>query len=293
MSAGLPASTLLTGLCGATAAAGGYLALRTALTARTSPARPARWVRATGGWVNGQVTQAAGPARAHRLLLTDDLAIAGRDPAAHTAGRVAAATAAAIVTALACTGAALTGLSIPALLAPVLVVFAALVGALLTDRPVRRRAKDRRQEARLAIAAYLDLVRVLLAGGLPLPAALRLAADAGHGWAFTQIAGALAAAAAHHQPADTALEVLARRVPLAEWRELRLTVTSALRGASPVEAMDSKATHLRATEAAQARADAATADAELELPAALVALAFVGFLTYPLLALLTSSSLTP
>ncbi|MDT3446423.1 type II secretion system F family protein [Pseudofrankia sp. BMG5.37] len=293
MSAGLPAGTALTGLCGASAATGLYLALSAALTARTSVARPARWTRAAAGWVNGHVEQVAGPARARRLLLADDLALAGRDQATHTATRVATATACAVSTAVAAGGAALAGLSMPVLLAPALVLFAAFVGVVAADRPVRRRAKVRRQETRLAIAAYLDLVRVLLAGGLPLPAALRLAADAGHGWAFTQIATALATASARQQPADTGLDLLAHRIPLPEWRELRLTVTSALRGASPVEAMDSKATHLRAAEAAQARAEAATADAELELPAAAVALAFVGFLTYPLLAMLTSPGTLP
>ncbi|OHV64190.1 type II secretion system F family protein [Pseudofrankia sp. BMG5.36] len=293
MSAGLPAGSVLMGLCGATAATGIYLALYAALTARTSATHPARWTRAAGGWVNDHVEQAAGSARARRLLLADDLALAGRDRATHTATRVATATACAVGTAVAVAGAPLTGVPVPALLEPVLVGFAAFVGVAAADRPIRRRAKVRRQETRLAIAAYLDLVRVLLAGGLPLPAALRLAADAGHGWAFSQIATALAAASARHQPADAGLDILAHRVPLAEWRELRLTVTSALRGASPVEAMDSKATHLRAAEAAQARAEASTADAELELPAAAVALAFVGFLTYPLLALLTGPATLP
>ncbi|MBL7498274.1 secretion system protein [Frankia sp. CNm7] len=292
---GLPAAGLLTGLCGAVAVTGLYLALRAALAppAPLSSGRPKRWTRAGAAWLTARVTDTAGTARARRLLLADDLAVAGRDPVVHTAVRVTHATIAALAGALLAVAAALTGLPLPSLIGPVLVALAVPVGVLVADRPVRTVAKARRQEARLAVAAYLDLVRVLLAGGLTLHAALRLAADAGTGWAFTQIRAALDTAATRRQPPDSGLDQLAARIPLPEWRELRLTVTSALRGASPVLAMESKATHLRATEAADARAQAATADAELELPAATVALAFVAFLTYPLLAVLTATGITP
>ena len=286
----LAASGLLTGLCGAVAGLGVFLTARAALAGSPTPDRPARWPRAGGAWLNGQVAAVAGPARARRLLLADDLAIAGRDQDIHTAVRLGAALGLALVAAIG------TAYALPnsvALATPVAVVLAGLVGVALADRPVRQLAHRRRQETQLAVAAYLDLARVLLASGLPLHAVLRLAADAGHGWAFSQIRGALEGAAARQQPPDVGFEALARRIPLAEWRELRLTVTSALRGASSVEAMDSKAVHLRAAEAATARADAATADAELELPAAAVALVFVLFLTYPLLAALSTSGLTP
>ncbi len=284
---GVPASGLLTGLAGGCAGLGLFVAARAALSGLPRPARAALWARAGGAWLNGQVTSAAGPTRARRLLLAEDLAIAGRDDAVHTAARLGAALALAIVAA---TG---TAAALPGPAALVTVPLGALVGVALVDRPVRQLATRRRQEARLAVAVYLELTRVLLASGLPLHAVLRLAADAGHGWAFEQIRHALTSAAARQQPPDTGLDALAARIPLAEWRELRLTVTSALRGASPVEAMDSKAIHLRAAEAAAARADAARADAELELPAAAVALVFVAFLTYPLLAALSSTGLTP
>ncbi|MBL7516569.1 secretion system protein, partial [Frankia sp. CNm7] len=186
----LPAVGLLTGLCGAAATTGAYLALRTALTPPTQPGQPGqpgRWTRTGAAWLTGQITRAAGPARGRRLLLTDDLAIAGRDPVTHTATRLAHATIAALAAALLTAGTTLVGLPVPALSGPALVTLAVPVGVLVADRPVRAVAKARRQETRLAVAAYLDLVRVLLAGGLTLHAALRLAADAGTGWAFTQI----------------------------------------------------------------------------------------------------------
>ena len=288
----LPAAGMLSGLCGALAGTGLFLAARAAATEPGAPGRAGRrsWTQAGGAWLNGQLAAVAGPARARRLLLADDLAIAGRDPDVHTALRLGCGLGLVAATTVAVTFALPDSV---VLAMPLGVLLAALVGVALADRPVRQLAQRRRQETRLASAAYLDLARVLLASGLPLHAALRLAADAGHGWAFTQIRGALDLAAARQQPPDVGFETLAARVPLTEWRELRLTVTSALRGASPVEAMSSKAVHLRAAEAAQARADAATADAELELPAAAVALVFVVFLTYPLLSSLSSSGLTP
>ncbi|MBL7519813.1 secretion system protein, partial [Frankia sp. CNm7] len=168
----LSAAGFVTGLCGASATLGAYVALRAALTPRTTPPnrQPGRWARAGAVWLTDRVTHTAGPGRARRLLLADDLAVAGRDPITHTAIRAAHATLAALAGALLAAAVMLAGLPLPALTGPALVVLAAPVGVLVADRPVRRVAKARRQEARLAVAAYLDLVRVLLAGGLTLHA---------------------------------------------------------------------------------------------------------------------------
>ncbi|ONH60462.1 secretion system protein [Frankia sp. CcI49] len=229
-----------------------------------------------------------GRSRSRRLLLTDELAILGRDPALHTATRmlrllVASGTATALVVVLTA-----AGVSLPGLLLPAACLLCGVLGFLSADLPVHRRVAARRREVRAAVAAYLDLVRILLVGGAPLYSALRTAAGAGQGWAFGAISSSLDWARSHGLPPDAGLALLAARVPLAEFTDLRLTVGSALRGASPVIALRSKAVHLRATEAAQVRLETSTADAAMELPAAVVALAFVAFLTHPLLAVLMS-----
>jgi Flp pilus assembly protein TadB len=285
-------------LSGATAGLGAYLLL-TRLTAALAATRARRGRPGTGattGWtadLDRRAERLLGRSRARRLLLADDLAVAGRDRAAHTAARLAhtlagAAGSAGLAVLLAATG---VGAPLPAAGAGCLAT--GLLGLAAADRPVRRLAAARRQETRLAVASFVDLVRVLLAGGLPLHAALRTAADAGGGWAWTEIRTALDRARQRRLPPDAGLDDLATRIPLPEFAELRLTVSSALRGASPAAALASKATHLRAAEAAQARTETAVADAEMELPAAAVALAFVAFLTYPLLVVLTSHTALP
>ena len=43
----------------------------------------------------------------------------------------------------------------------------------------------------MALSSYLDLVDVVLAGGAGIETALEAAAEAGDGWAFAEIRGAL------------------------------------------------------------------------------------------------------
>ncbi len=294
-------TTVLPALCGAGAGAGVSLAVRMLLPAGgrfvpTGTAVPAGAdADAPAGWpgrINTTVTRLAGQARARQLLLADDLALTGRDPALHTAARVGRALAGG--TAMAVLAAAGTaGFGLPALLTPGGCLFGGLLGIWSADQPIRRLAAARRQETRLAVAAFIDLVAILLVGGLPLHAALRVAVDSGQGWAFGEIRDALDWARTHRVAPDAGLDRLATRIPAPEFTELRLTISSALRGASPVQALASKAVHLRAAEAAAARTASATADAEMELPAAVVALAFVAFLTFPLLMILSRTGAGP
>ncbi|ABD12687.1 hypothetical protein ThrDRAFT_03230 [Frankia casuarinae] len=282
-------------LCGAIVGAGLFLLGRSLRPTPAPDQQPARG--ATGGRWAGQVhrrfEQTVGPVWARRLLLAEDLAVLGLDPAAHTATRMIRLLVVVSATVgLAAVGWA-SGIVLPATTLPLGCVAAVPFGFVWADRPLHRRASARRQETRLAVAAYLDLVRILLVGGLSLHTALQTAADAGRGWAFTEIRAALQWARARHVPPDAGLNRLAVRVPVAEFAELRLTVSSALRGASPVLALQSKSTHLRAAEAAQARLAASVADAAMELPAVMVALAFVAFLTIPLLVILTGVEATP
>jgi Flp pilus assembly protein TadB len=222
------------------------------------------------------------------LLLEDDLALAGRSVDAHTTSRLLHAILGAGAGLLVWAVAGLL-MPLPVFLLPALPVFAVIFAILIADRRVRDLAAARRQEAQLAVAAYVDLVAILLIGGLPLGAALRTGADQGSGWAFTQIRAALSWAGDRGQGPDAGLEHLAHRYPVPEFADLALSIASARRGASPVIALESKAAFMRGASAAQARAEAAVADAQIELPSAVVALAFIAFLTYPLMSLLTTT----
>jgi Flp pilus assembly protein TadB len=287
---------LLRAACGMCVGAGVYLACRAiaagrpslaadlaALHAPPEPEESPRWAAETGG----RLTDLLRRIGLEQALLEDDLAMAGRTAEAHTTARLVHALLGAALGAMAWL--AMTFVApLPLALAAGLALFTGPLGVLAADRPVRRLAKARRQEAQLAVAAYVDLVRILLVGGLPLHAALRNAADVGAGWAFGELRDALAWAKDRGLPPDVGVERLAARVPAPEFADLTLTVTSARRGASPVEALESKAAFVRGAESAQARTESSIADAQMELPAAIVAIAFVAFLTYPMLILLTA-----
>lgn len=222
-----------------------------------------------------------------RLLLSADVRLAGRSEDGHMAARLLhllAGTAAG----LAC--AALAGVvsGLPPLLSALLLVGGMLAGVTLADRPVRRLAHVRRRDAALATAAYVDLVRILLVGGLPLPAALTAAADSGRGWTFACLRDALADARTRGIPADVGFAGLAVTYPLREFTDLARTVSAARSGASPVLAFESRAAAIRHADTARQRAAEAAVDAQMDLPAAVVALAFVAFLTYPLLTMINS-----
>lgn len=221
-----------------------------------------------------------------RLLLVDDLALTDRDVDRHTATRLLYSLVAACGGLLVVVGMIAAGEPIPPLFAPLAVAAGLLVGAAYADRPVRRLAGIRRQEGALAVAAYIDLVRVLLVGGLPLHAALTAAADTGTGWTFGHLRTALGDARTDGVPPDQTLAALADRYPIGELRDLARTITAARRGGSPVLALEARADVIRADEAARARTDEAVADAQMELPSAVVAVAFVAYLTYPLLTLI-------
>ncbi|WP_261570267.1 type II secretion system F family protein [Frankia gtarii] len=222
------------------------------------------------------------------LLRGDDVTIAGRGVDAHMAARLLHLLAGA---AAGLTLAALTLLVAAAspVLPGLLVVGAALGGLLLADRPVLRLAHARRRDAALATAVYIDLVRILLVGGLPLPAALSAAADSGHGWTFTHLRRALAGARLRGIPPDVAVAELADTYPLREFTDLARTLAAARSGASPVLALQSRAAAIRHADSARLRGQEAAVDAQMDLPAAAVALVFVAFLTYPLLTMINSS----
>jgi Flp pilus assembly protein TadB len=232
----------------------------------------------------------------HGALLVDDLAIAERSPDRHmttrligilgggAAGLIGWVTLAMIVGQNSLLGGPAS------MLTPGFACFGSLLGLLVVDRGVKRTAHARRREARLAVAAYIDLVRILIAGGLTLQGALTSAADQGHGWTFDQLREALTWSRDHGAPPDEGLRRLGARIPVPELADLASTITAARRGASPIQALDSKAAFMRGAHSAQVRAEAAIADAQIELPAAAVGLAFVAFLTYPFITMINSTT---
>lgn len=86
----------------------------------------------------------------------------------------------------------LLGSPISGVVGVVLVVAVSVACALQPAQRVRRNARFRRLDMEAALAGYLDLVNVLLAGGAGIETALAAAADAGDGWCFDMFRQALA-----------------------------------------------------------------------------------------------------
>ncbi|MCP2335228.1 type II secretion system F family protein [Actinomadura rupiterrae] len=149
-------------------------------------------------------------------------------------------------------------------------------GFFVPDLALRSQATQRRAAFRQALAAFLDLVVIGLAGGAGVEAALTHAAAAGTGTAFAEIRHALHAAELTRQPPWTGLGALGRQLGVAELVELAATVTLAgTEGAKVRASLSAKATSLRAHQLADAEAAAQAATERLSLP---VVLLFAGFL---------------
>jgi len=187
--------------CGAVCGAGIYQLGRAFITSRPSlradlgvlyapPARARPGDAGLGGLagenqdrralIGRWLTDAALWAGLQQALLGEELALAERPVEAHTTVRLLAALTGGGL-GLGAWLLAMLAWPLTVLLAIGAVVFGGLAALMIVDRRVHRLAAVRRADARLAVAAYIDLVRILLLGGLPLHAALRAAADQGQG----------------------------------------------------------------------------------------------------------------
>ena len=285
----------------AAAAAGALMGLGVFLIARgLVPARPslaAVLARVSAG-VSEPVAEATttswwaarvGPPTARTLErlnvgvgdLGADLAVLGRSVEDHMALRVAGA--ASGVGAVAASGVVASLAGVVASLATVgwLAIGAALVGFVVPDAAARRRAAQRRAGFRHALAFFLDLVIVVLAGGAGVTTALTQAAEAGDGWAFVQLRQALARGRARREPPWAVLGQLGVELSVGELEELAAAVSLAEReGASVRQSLAAKAASIRDHHLADAEAKAASTTVRMAAPLVLLGMAFCAFILY-------------
>lgn len=194
---------------------------------------------------------------------------------------------------------ALMGLVVPALLQLVLSLLGlsigwhfpiiaglalAAVGFLLPDLRARAEAARLRTGFRHALSAFLDLVWITLAGGAGVDSALNDSAAVGHGWAFTHIQRALAAARLTRTTPWTTLRQLGNELDIPELVELAASVSLAgTEGAKVRASLASKATALRTRQLTDAEAKAHAATERMALPVMCLFLGFLGYVAYPAL----------
>ncbi len=173
---------------------------------------------------------------------------------------------------------------------PVLPMFvgALLFGALgwvYPDIEVRSRAVAARRAWAQALTVYVDIVGISLAGGAGVEDALMVAARAGTGPQFDELAATLRAAQTRRRKLWHALDDLGARADIVPLRELAAAVDLAAESGSRIrETLLAKAGALRVRQLTEAEADAQKASETMGIAPALMAVAAVVLIGYPAVA---------
>jgi tight adherence protein C len=214
--------------------------------------------------------------------LRADLAILGRPPERLLAEQATAAVAGLLVVpamaGLLAAGGVSAGWQLPAGSAVVLAVAGFTAPALA----VRQEAAARRAATRHALAAFLDLVVIAIAGGAGVEAALTYAAATGQGPAFAQLRQALETARLTRQPPWQTLGQLGTELGVTELTELAASITLAgTEGARVRASLAAKSAAMRARQLAEAEAGAQAATERMSLPLVILFAGFMLLIGFP------------
>lgn len=222
--------------------------------------------------------------------ITRDLRICGISAAEHAFAKISASLFWGFLPVLLIFAANFVGWSLPYWWGIVGILLGSAGGFVLADRQLREKAAKRRVAFRGALVAYLDLVKILLAGGSHTDGALYQAALAGKGWAFSEIRGVLDWSRVHGQPLSVGLARLGAELGVTELNEIASTVNLAeTEGASPSEALARKAESAAERALTEAQAEANALTEKMTVPTVVIAFAFVVFIAYPALSSLSSA----
>ena len=163
-----------------------------------------------------------------------------------------------------------------------LTLVAAACFFLLPDAEVKQKAKDRREDFRRVVSAYLDLVSMNLAGGRGLPEALMSAAEISDDWAVRRIRNMLADARLSGQSQWAAFSELGRTIGVDELADLggALALT-ADDGAKIRASLASRAETMRRREMAETEGKAGQQSQSMLVAQVLLCAGFLVFLIYP------------
>lgn len=172
----------------------------------------------------------------------------------------------------------------------IILLGATALGFFLPDSQVRAKAKTRRQDFLHAFSSYLDLVNVLLAGGAGTETALIAAAEAGDGWSFSEIRGALTRARSSRRSPWVELASLGSSYDIAELAEVAGSVQLAgEHGARIRTSLSARADSLRNRHMGEIEADAQSATERMGIPMVLLFVAFIALIGYPAVHLVLGS----
>ena len=158
----------------------------------------------------------------------------------------------------------------------------AVVGFFIPDFAARSEGARRRREFRQALAAFIDLVRISLAGGIGVEGALRDAADIGHGWTFEHLQHAVEVARVTRETPWDALARLGSELGIDELEEMAASVGLAgTDGAKVGLSLAARSKSQRDHELAEAESEALQATERMSLPVVLMFVGFLLFLAFP------------
>jgi Flp pilus assembly protein TadB len=149
-------------------------------------------------------------------------------------------------------------------------------------KQVATASRVRRSDMDLAVAVYLDLVNVLLAGGAGVETAMLAAAGAGDGFSFEQIRLALVRAQSSRGSYWDSLRELGERTGVESLEDVAHSVQLAgEHGARIRQSLAAKATALRSKNLARIEHEAEQRTEQMGLPIVLLFLGFVMLVGYP------------
>ena len=181
--------------------------------------------------------------------------------------------------------AGLAALGAPLAAAPVASLAGAAGGWWLALHETRDQAAGRRREMNLALAAYLQLTSTMIRAGTAEEQALRDAAAAGSGWAFTALQRALDRAVQSGTSVWHAFDELGAQLGMVELRALAAELRVASRqGSSPARTLTTRAASLRDEELSTQLAAANRAEKKMAAPLVGLGLCVVVFIIFPALA---------
>lgn len=175
-----------------------------------------------------------------------------------------------------------SGSAVSPVIALVLVGAVTFAGFTRPAQVVRREAAFRRRDMEAALAGYLDLVNVLLAGGAGIETALVAAADAGDGWCFDAFRGALAQARRSRTSFWNLLAELGADTGVRALTEVAHSVQLAGEHGSRIRAsLVAKAAALRARQLATVEHSAQQSTEQMGIPMVMLFVGFILLVGYP------------
>lgn len=163
-----------------------------------------------------------------------------------------------------------------------------VAGWLFARVDLRSDADKARRGFRHALASYLELVTILMAGGAGVETAMFDAVAIGEGAAFRHLRTAMSAAQARREPPWHLLGELGDSLGIVELAEFHASMTLAGDGAQVRDTLSAKANGIRLRDLAALESEAQAKSETMVLPVVLMFAGFLILIGYPALAALSS-----